>query len=156
MALIFYSSFFFRDNSAIRASISPPPPLSTSFASLGLETLCVQFLSSQHIKNPTGIQSRGIPPILGGADVILGAATGYGKTLAYILTAVQQPRNAEYLRNECDQPLRVALRPRAVILVHTRELADQVMSVARLLSHVCKVSRNGCCWRWLSSRTEKV
>lgn len=109
-----------------------------SFASLGLESSIVHTLQAMHIEQPTTIQSRGIPAILGGGDVILGAATGSGKTLAYLLPVVQALKNAEALRTSSDPPLRLRRRPRALILVPTRELADQVLAVGRALAHGVK------------------
>lgn len=111
---------------------------STSFASLGLEPIVVASLQEMSIVQPTTVQSRGIPAILSGGDVILGAATGSGKTLAYLLPVVQALKNAEALRMDSDPPLRVRRRPRAIILVPTRELADQVLGVGRALAHGIK------------------
>ncbi|KAI0566693.1 DEAD-box ATP-dependent RNA helicase 39 [Gracilaria domingensis] len=110
----------------------------STFAALGLSEEAQDHLLSIGISKPTGIQSRGIPPILGGVNVILGAATGSGKTFAYLLPVVQQLKQAEQMRAEGDPPLRVAKRPRALVLLPTRELAEQVEDVARRLSHVVK------------------
>lgn len=103
-------------------------------------------LADTGVTVPTRIQSRGIPAILSGSDVILGAATGSGKTLAYLIPIIQQLKHAEQLRSTSSSSsssknasaLRVRRRARAVILVPTRELAAQVMKVARALSHVVK------------------
>lgn len=111
---------------------------SANFASLGLEPSVVHTLQAMHVVKPTAIQSRGIPAILGGGDVILGAATGSGKTFAYLLPVVQALKNAEALRTESDPPLRLRRRPRALVLVPTRELADQVLAVGRALAHSVK------------------
>ncbi|CAN8075440.1 unnamed protein product [Agarophyton chilense] len=110
----------------------------STFAALGLSEDIQNHLETLQITNPTGIQSRGIPPILGGASVILGAATGSGKTFAYLLPVIQQLKQAEQMRNEHDPPLRVAKRPRALVILPTRELAEQIEGVARSLSHVVK------------------
>ena len=121
----------------------PAPPIddlfiAAGFASLGLLPELVEALATLSIKRPTAIQSRGIPPILSQANVILGAATGSGKTLAYLLPVIQSLKVAEALRNPGDPPLRIARRPRAVILVPTRELAAQVGAVAKSLAHRAK------------------
>lgn len=108
------------------------------FGSLGLLGELVEALDSMSITHPTTIQSRGIPPALNGIHVILGAATGSGKTFAYLLPVVQQLKVAELLRTHGDAPLRVAHRPRAVVIVPTRELASQVGSVAKTLAHYAK------------------
>lgn len=114
---------------------------------LGVDATIVSALADTGVTLPTRIQSRGIPAILGGSDVILGAATGSGKTLAYLIPIVQQLKHAEQLRSTSSisssrsqnaSALRVRRRARAVVLVPTRELAAQVMKVARALSHVIK------------------
>lgn len=68
----------------------------------------------------------------------MGAATGSGKTLAYLLPIIQLLKQAEALRLPTDPALRVRRRPRAIVIVPTRELAEQVMQVARDLSHAAK------------------
>lgn len=118
--------------------VSSPFFSEKNFAALGLSGEIVEALEESSITRPTGIQSRGIPPILGGTDVIIGAATGSGKTLTYLLPVVQMLKHAELMRDVTDAPLRVARRPRAIILVPTRELADQVLWVAKNLSHTVK------------------
>eukprot|EP00178_Gracilaria_changii_P023422 TRINITY_DN708_c0_g1_i1.p1 TRINITY_DN708_c0_g1~~TRINITY_DN708_c0_g1_i1.p1 ORF type:complete len:564 (-),score=72.89 TRINITY_DN708_c0_g1_i1:488-2179(-) len=121
----------------IPASTTPLFTKST-FAALGLNEDIQFHLLNMGISQPTGIQSRGIPPILAGVNVILGAATGSGKTYAYLLPVIQQLKQAEQMRAEDDPPLRVAKRPRALVLLPTRELAEQVEGVARSLSHTAK------------------
>lgn len=126
------------EQSASEIPAAPAFFTSTSFASLGLSIEIVNALSAADLHQPTSIQSRGIPAILSGADTILGAATGSGKTLAYLLPVIQMLKSAESMRNPGDPPLRIARRPRAVILLPTRELASQVLSVAKALSHAVK------------------
>jgi len=62
---------------------------------------------------PTQIQSRAIPPILEGSDVLGLAQTGTGKTAAFVLPMLQRLLNGQ----------RGKLR--ALILAPTRELAEQ-------------------------------
>lgn len=109
-----------------------------AFASLGLSVPLVEALTQMNIVRPTAVQARAIPPLLSGVDVVIGAATGSGKTLAYLLPVIQNLKLAEELRLEGDPALRIKRRPRAVILVPTRELAGQVLGVAKGLSHAVK------------------
>lgn len=75
---------------------------------------------------PTGIQAQGWPIALSGRDMVGIASTGSGKTLAYMLPAavhiVHQPRI-----QRGDGPI-------ALILAPTRELAQQIQSVAQAYS----------------------
>ena len=74
-----------------------------------------------HISEPTPIQAAAIPPLLSGRDVIGQACTGSGKTLAFALPLV----------NAIDEQSGAL---QALILVPTRELAQQVGSVLKLIS----------------------
>lgn len=72
---------------------------------------------------PTSIQAQGWPIAMSGRDMVGIAQTGSGKTLAYILPATVHINNQERLtRGE---------GPIALILAPTRELAQQIQSVAQ-------------------------
>ncbi|XP_032520767.2 uncharacterized protein LOC116772637 isoform X1 [Danaus plexippus] len=83
-------------------------------------------IREQGWEEPTGIQAQGWPIALSGRDMVGIASTGSGKTLAYILPAavhiVHQPRI-----QRGDGPI-------ALILAPTRELAQQIQSVAQAYS----------------------
>jgi ATP-dependent RNA helicase RhlE len=72
----------------------------------------------------TPIQTRAIPPGLEGRDVVGCAQTGTGKTLAFLLPALQRLLQDE---NKTDNPRLVVLEP-------TRELAIQVARESRKLA----------------------
>ena len=74
------------------------------------------------LEKPTPIQSKAYPAILSGRDLIGLAQTGTGKTLAYLLPLLQQLEFSDQIH------------PRILILVPTRELVEQVSSVAQTLS----------------------
>jgi ATP-dependent RNA helicase DDX55/SPB4 len=91
-----------------------------SFPGLSAETRAV--LASQGFLRATPVQEATLPLFLGHADVCVQAATGCGKTLAFVLPV------AERLR-----ALRPPLRRRqvgALIVSPTRELARQTAAVA--------------------------
>lgn len=71
-------------------------------------------LQEQNLKEPTPIQEKVIPLALEGKDIIALAETGSGKTLAYLLPLLQRTKGKS--RN----------KPSVLILVPTKELADQV------------------------------
>ncbi len=89
------------------------------FASLGLAPELVRAVADEGYTEPTPIQQEAIPLALGGRDLIGSAQTGTGKTAAFMLPILQ--RLAPGTRH--------ALR--ALILVPTRELAEQVLQSAR-------------------------
>ena len=91
----------------------------TEFSELGLRAELVAALSALGYEEPTPIQREAIPLLLEGHDLLGQAATGTGKTAAFMLPIIQkwaaQPRSQ---------------RVTALILVPTRELAMQVAEAA--------------------------
>ncbi|MBW0478689.1 hypothetical protein O181_018404 [Austropuccinia psidii MF-1] len=85
------------------------------------------------IRSPTGIQSIAWPLLTSQSndftrDVIIQSQTGSGKTLAYLVPIIQ-----DLLRLPSDQPAKNWSRDigtLAIVLVPTRELAEQVYNVA--------------------------
>jgi ATP-dependent RNA helicase DDX56/DBP9 len=56
-----------------------------TFAGLGLDSRLLQAITKQNFKIPTLVQSKAIPLVLEGRDVLARAKTGSGKTAAYLL-----------------------------------------------------------------------
>jgi superfamily II DNA/RNA helicase len=90
----------------------------TTFADLGVDPDLVDVLAEGGIHQPFPVQTLTIPDALAGHDVCGKARTGSGKTLAFGLPLVQRV-----------VPGAAAGRPRALVLVPTRELAAQVAAV---------------------------
>ena len=93
-----------------------------------------QALTELNISKPTHIQALSIPPLLRGGSVALGSGTGTGKTLSYALPIVHLIKEAEAKG--------VGTRgkhPRALVILPTRELERQVLSVFKQLAHCAKV-----------------
>lgn len=91
-----------------------------SFTSLGLTTSLATALHNKDLSTPTPIQSAAIPAVLKGEDVLGIAKTGSGKTISYLLPLLQQLESSPAARHR---------EPSILILVPTRELADQVQEV---------------------------
>ena len=90
--------------------------MSDTFEALGLGTELVTELASLGYEEPTPIQKAAIPPLLAGRDLLGQAATGTGKTAAFALPILQLVGSTKP----------EALKPLALVLVPTRELAVQV------------------------------
>ncbi len=89
--------------------------MTTTFGRLGLPESIVGALTRRGITEPFPIQAASIPDALSGLDVCGKAPTGSGKTLAFgsaMLARVDVGRSH---------------RPRGLVLVPTRELADQIV-----------------------------
>jgi ATP-dependent RNA helicase RhlE len=89
-----------------------------SFDSLGLSAELLRAVREQGYTQPTPIQSKAIPVILSGKDVLAGAQTGTGKTAGFTLPLLQ--------RLSEKPPIQGKRAPRALVLTPTRELAAQV------------------------------
>jgi ATP-dependent RNA helicase RhlE len=90
-----------------------------SFDSLGLRPELLRAVQELGYVQATPIQSRAIPSVLEGRDLLAAAQTGTGKTAAFALPLLQR------LSETHPQP-RGSRCPRALVLVPTRELAAQV------------------------------
>ncbi|KAA0202120.1 hypothetical protein HAZT_HAZT010931, partial [Hyalella azteca] len=77
----------------------------------------------QNYEYPTPIQAQGWPIALSGRDMVGIAQTGSGKTLGYIMPAIIHINNQPYL-SRGDGPIVLVLAP-------TRELAQQILTVAQ-------------------------
>ena len=85
-----------------------------NFSQLGLTAAQVRTCESLDYKTPTPIQTKAIPIILSGNDLIGCAETGTGKTAAFLLPIIQK------LSEESRPGMRV------LVLAPTRELALQI------------------------------
>lgn len=83
------------------------------FSSLPIQEPILQAVQEMGFQEMTEIQSKAIPPILEGRDVIAKAPTGTGKTCAFGIPLIERidPENPDI---------------QAVILAPTRELATQI------------------------------
>jgi superfamily II DNA/RNA helicase len=99
-------------------SSTPASIPGTSFAELGVPTSLTTALAARGITTPRPIQACALPDALAGRDVLGRAETGSGKTLAFGLPLL--------VRTATASGRRMARQPRGLVLVPTRELADQV------------------------------
>ncbi len=88
--------------------------MSVSFADLGVSADLIDALKQRNITEPFPIQAATIPDALAGRDISGRAPTGSGKTLAFGIPLVERVPRAR------------RLRPGALVLAPTRELAAQI------------------------------
>jgi len=91
-----------------------------SFPALGLSAPLLRAVAERGFTEPTAVQAAVIPEVLRGRDVCAKAATGTGKTAAFVLPI---------LEGLARRTLGVPRRVHALILVPTRELAKQTLDV---------------------------
>lgn len=98
-----------------------------TFDSLNLDARLAQALKEMGFKHPTLVQSSAIPlAIEGKHDIIAKASTGSGKTTAYLVPILQS-----ILENPDGSGVR------AVVLVPTKELSNQVHETCRAFAKFC-------------------
>lgn len=129
-----------------------------------LKTALAHYFGESSVPKPSAIQALSLQHFVGSAkaplnikpgqraephQVLLGAETGSGKTLAYLLPALHFLKKtdkvstpAEVIEGPIDAP-RTAVRPRALILCPTHELARQITGTAKALSHDVKLRVRG-------------
>jgi ATP-dependent RNA helicase DeaD len=90
-----------------------------SFDELDLSPVMRRALKKAGFEKPSPIQAKLIPLALDGKDVIGQARTGTGKTAAFSIPILEQLDSLEECRD-----------PQAIVIVPTRELADQVAGEA--------------------------
>jgi ATP-dependent RNA helicase RhlE len=88
--------------------------MSTTFADLGVSEVVSRALSKRGIEIPFAVQSKVVPDVLDGHDVLVKSPTGSGKTFAFgvPLADIVDPDGAW---------------PSALVLAPTRELAAQIV-----------------------------
>ncbi|MGW8327584.1 DEAD/DEAH box helicase, partial [Streptomyces sp. NPDC055897] len=101
---------------ALPVTVTPALPPVANFADLELPAEVLELLTSLGMNEPFPIQSATLPNSLAGRDVLGRGRTGSGKTLAFGLALLVRTAGR---RADSKKPL-------ALILVPTRELAQQV------------------------------
>ncbi|MFS8200344.1 DEAD/DEAH box helicase [Streptomyces sp. CWNU-52B] len=101
---------------ALPKTVTPALPAVEAFAELEMPEQLLAALSHEGVTVPFPIQAATLPNSLAGRDVLGRGRTGSGKTLAFGLALLARTAG---LRAEPRQPL-------ALVLVPTRELAQQV------------------------------
>ncbi|OBX04235.1 ATP-dependent RNA helicase SrmB [Gallibacterium genomosp. 3] len=96
-----------------------------TFAEFELAPELLKALDKKGLSRPTAIQCEAIPAAMDAYDILGSSPTGTGKTVAFLLPAIQ------YL---LDFPRRKPGAPRVLILTPTRELAIQVAEQAEQLA----------------------
>lgn len=100
-----------------------PATVLTDFSTFNLHTSLQKTLDQNGFTAPTPVQQRTIPQCLEGKNLLVSAKTGSGKTLAFLLPT---------LHNLLTNPNYYA-GTRALVLVPTRELAQQIFLQAQQL-----------------------
>ncbi|ETN39392.1 uncharacterized protein HMPREF1541_05615 [Cyphellophora europaea CBS 101466] len=121
------------ENDVPNVEVSNGKPSTTTstvtFESFNLDSRLLQAVSKAHFTQPTPIQLQAIPLALQGKDVLAQSKTGSGKTATYVIPILQALLHRKSTASETRTSSTTVL-----VLVPTRELADQVQKTFTLLS----------------------
>jgi len=106
--------------------------LATAFTDFSLHETLQTTLSREGLIKPTPIQQMSIPVLLDGKDLVGIAQTGTGKTAAFLLPMLT--------RLSFTPPIRGGQPPKALILVPTRELSNQISTNLSRLARKMNIS----------------
>src|SRR5699024_5050154 len=103
------------------------------FSDLDLNPILLNALSAMGYESPTAVQEQVLPIALTGADLMVSSQTGSGKTAAFLLPVlnilldipVENTSSRKGERRGKDN-----IKPKALVLCPTRELAQQVAKEA--------------------------
>ncbi len=98
-----------------------------TFADLGVSEVVANELSQRGIATPFPVQRMVIPDVLEGHDVLAQSPTGSGKTLAFGIPMVERLQGTD-------------VRPSALVLAPTRELASQIVDDLGPIAHARALS----------------
>uniref|UniRef100_A0A8C4DZA3 Probable ATP-dependent RNA helicase DDX56 n=1 Tax=Dicentrarchus labrax TaxID=13489 RepID=A0A8C4DZA3_DICLA len=99
------------------------------FHEMGLDDRLLKAVADLGWSQPTLIQEKAVPLALEGKDILARARTGSGKTAAYAVPVIQRILASKQSVREQDV--------RALILVPTKELGQQVQTMIRQLTAYC-------------------
>ena len=121
------SSLWSSPSSSSSSSSSPSSSSSfragSSFQSLGLPKELLRAVLNLGYKVPTPVQRKALPAAITGADLVVMARTGSGKTAAFLLPMLSSLLEHSRRNGRC----------RGLVLSPTRELAIQTMRFCRAM-----------------------
>jgi ATP-dependent RNA helicase RhlE len=102
-----------------------------TFKSMNLLTSLKATLAAKGFSQATEIQARAMPLLLEGKSLVGISETGSGKTLSYAIPVLHHLKSLE----DAGEAVGFEAMPRAIVIVPTRELGEQVAKVFKLFTH---------------------
>lgn len=116
------------------------------FSKLGLSQPITDAIQQLGYDKPTTIQTKAIPVVLRGEDLIAAAQTGTGKTASFVLPMLEKLSQGETQRKK---------RIRGLILTPTRELAVQVEERFETTANTSLLRHSRCTAVWMNRLRNK-
>ena len=108
------------------------------FKPLGLSHQVFQGIVRMGFRTPTPVQRKALPVVMSGADSVVMARTGSGKTAAFLI-----PLMETLLASQNDSSRTFSTGVRGVVLSPTRELSLQTLRVFKKMSHFTDIKSIG-------------
>jgi ATP-dependent RNA helicase DDX54/DBP10 len=108
------------------------------FKPLGLSDPVYRGIVRMGFRTPTPVQRKALPVVMSGADSIVMARTGSGKTAAFLI-----PLMETLIASEDDSSRSFNKGVRGVVLSPTRELSLQTLRVLKKMSHFTEIKSIG-------------
>ena len=108
------------------------------FKPLGLSEPVFRGIVRMGFRTPTPVQRKALPVVMSGADSIVMARTGSGKTAAFLI-----PLMETLLASQNDQSRNFQKGVRGVVLSPTRELSLQTLRVLNKMAHFTDIKSIG-------------
>jgi ATP-dependent RNA helicase RhlE len=105
------------------------------FSDFGLLPSILDTLKEKKIFKPTEIQRNAIPLLMSNQSVVGVSETGSGKTLTYALPVLHILKSLEDSKN----PVTEDSAPRAIVVVPSRDLGEQVSKVFKTFTHKTRI-----------------
>lgn len=130
----------------VKGNLKMCPAPVTTIQSTALPKSFAKVCAAHSVTKPSPVQMQCWPPALYGANVLGIAPTGSGKTLAFCLPIVPhveahlEEQKKVHAKRKFSPPAGKFISPIALILVPTRELALQVVSVLKPMKRLCGIT----------------
>jgi superfamily II DNA/RNA helicase len=111
--------------------ISEEIQLYSNFDSMGLDENVLRGIYSYGFEEPSAIQRLAIMPVIAGRDIIAQSQSGTGKTATFMISILNKIDPSQ----KCTQ---------AIVIAPTRELADQIFKVFKVLSEYTEITGDLC------------
>mmetsp|Transcript_947 Transcript_947/g.2028 ORF Transcript_947/g.2028 Transcript_947/m.2028 type:complete len:954 (+) Transcript_947:127-2988(+) len=108
------------------------------FKPLGLSEAVFRGIVRMGFRTPTPVQRKALPVVMSGADSIVMARTGSGKTAAFLI-----PLMETLLASQNESSTSFSRGVRGVVLSPTRELSLQTLRVLKKMSHFTDIKSIG-------------
>lgn len=110
------------------------------FRDFGVDDKIYESLESIGKPNATAIQYKVFEPIMNGDDVIIGAETGSGKTLSYLIPMIQKTMKlTKSIDRDKRYPITIIMAPNRELCTQIKRMAEEILNNMNDLNNILKI-----------------